>query len=218
MTSQTVQDRRRSLLVAEFALLYLAAPLGHLIFFERLGLFGPLAAITAVGILLLSLTPGFAWRELVHVAPLRRWLPFVLAFALVTAAIVGALVMALVPERLLTFPRYRPQLWATIMVFYPLVSVLGQELFFRKLFYRRYAGLFGSGTLRIAVNAGVFGLAHAFYQNPVAIGLTAIAGVVFAWAYERSRSFPLVVLLHSLGGQIVFTLGLGVYFYHGAIG
>jgi hypothetical protein len=27
-----------------------------------------------------------------------------------------------------------------------------------------------------------------------------------------------VVLLHSLGGQIIFTLGLGVYFYHGAIG
>ena len=218
MTTHILQDRRQALRVLEFALLYIAAPLGHLIFFETLGLFGPLAAIVVVGVALLALTPGFSWRELIDVGELRRWLPFVVLFALGAIAIVGTLVLTLVPYSLFGFPKHRPQLWATVMVLYPLISVVAQELYFRKLFFRRYGELFSNGSVRILANGGVFALAHIFYQNLVAVGVTMLAGLIFAWVYERSRSFPLVVILHSLGGQIIFTLGLGGFFYHGAVG
>ena len=217
MSTRILQDRRQALRAVEFSLLYLAAPLAHLAFFEQLGLFAPLAAITVIGVGLLALTPEFSWRELIDVSELRRWLPFVLIFTLGALAIVGTLVLTMVPHQLLGFPRYRPQLWAMVMLLYPLISVLAQEIYFRKLFFRRYSGLFTSGATRILVNGGAFALAHLFYQNLVAVGVTMLAGLIFAWVYERSRSFPLVVVLHSLGGQIIFTLGLGSFFYHGAI-
>lgn len=201
----------------EFAVLYLAAPVAHLAFFDTLGVFPPLAALVAAAVLLLAATPEFRWAELVDVRGLGRWLPLVGAFALVAVLVVGGLTLALVPERQLALPRYQPQLWAGIMVLYPLVSVLGQELLFRPLFFRRYGHLFGSEALAVAANAAVYALAHAFYQNWVAVGLSFVAGLVFAAAYVRSGSFPLVFLLHAIGGQVVFTAGLGVFFYHGAI-
>ena len=55
-------------------------------------------------------------------------------------------------------------------------------------------------------------------MNPVTIGLTVIAGWVMGWAYLRRRSFLLACVLHSVAGQIVFTVGLGRFFYHGAVG
>jgi hypothetical protein len=31
-------------------------------------------------------------------------------------------------------------------------------------------------------------------------------------------SFAYAVVLHGLAGQIIFTSGLGIFFYHGAVG
>jgi hypothetical protein len=44
------------------------------------------------------------------------------------------------------------------------------------------------------------------------------SGTVFAWAYVSQRSFALACVLQAIGGLIIFTSGLGIYFYHGAIG
>ncbi|RDD62418.1 CPBP family intramembrane glutamic endopeptidase [Ferruginivarius sediminum] len=202
---------------AEFALIYIAAPLVHFAFFDTLGVFAPLGVLMLAGVVLLAATPGFGWRELADVRALSGWLPFIVAFAVASVVIIGGLTLALVPERLLSLPRYQPSLWAAIMVLYPLVSVLGQEILFRPLFFRRYGHLFGSQRAAVLANGVVFALAHAFYQNGVALSLTFLGGLVFGWVYARSGSFPLVFILHGLAGQAIFTLGLGVYFYHGAI-
>jgi len=101
---------------------------------------------------------------------------------------------------------------------YPLFSALPQELIFRVLFVERYAGLFPNKAWTVAVNAACFGLAHLFYGNWIAPLLSALGGLVFAWAYVYRRSFPYAVLLHAVAGQIIFTSGLGIFFYHGAIG
>jgi membrane protease YdiL (CAAX protease family) len=213
-TGEPVAKRWRGV---EFALLFVVAPVIHVVFFDALGVFAPVAGMVGVGVALLAITPDFRWRELVQLRGLGRWIPHILGFAVACVAVIGALTLALVPERLFSLPRYQPRLWATIMILYPVVSVLGQELLFRVLFFRRYGHLFASNRLAILVNALVFALAHAFYQNSVAIALTFLGGLVFAWAYVRSSSFPLVLILHALAGQAIFTLGLGVYFYHGAI-
>ncbi|MBK1696060.1 CPBP family intramembrane glutamic endopeptidase [Rhodovibrio salinarum] len=202
---------------AEASLLFVVAPIVHVAFFDILGVFAPLAVVTAAGVLLLAITPGWRWRELVAVSSLRGHGRLILGFTVVAAGVIFALVFALIPYRLFGLPRHMPETWALVMVFYPLVSVLGQELLFRPLFFRRYGDLFAGPVTLVLANAGVFSLTHAFYQNWIALTLTFLGGLIFAEVYRRSRSFPLVFVLHTLAGQLIFTSGLGVYFYHGAI-
>ena len=212
-----VPPGRRTRLAAEFALLFLIAPALQFSFFGTLGVFGPIAAIFLVAAVLLQLTPGWRWRELIDLRGLGRWLPFVAGFALLATAVMAALVLWQRPAAFLAMPRHRTELWLTIMALYPLLSVLGQEIVFRPLFFRRYGILLGGPWTRILVNAFVFALAHLFYQNWVALSLTFAGGLAFGYAYERSGSFPVVFLMHMLAGQALFTLGLGSFFYHGAI-
>jgi CAAX protease family protein len=49
-----------------------------------------------------------------------------------------------------------------------------------------------------------------------AIPLAAVAGLLFASTYERSRSTLLVSIEHALYGDVVFTVGLGSLFYSSA--
>ena len=201
----------------EALLLFVAAPLVHVAFFQTLGVFAPLATVTAVGVLLLAVTPGWRWGELIDLASLHGQWRLILGFTAIAAAVIFGLVFALIPHRLFGLPRYMPETWVMVMIFYPIVSVLGQELLFRPLFFRRYGDLFAGPVTLVLANTGVFALTHAFYQNWVALTLTFLGGLIFAEVYRRTRSFPLVFLLHSFAGQLIFTSGLGVYFYHGAI-
>ena len=212
-----IETAPRAQLWAEFALLFVAAPVAMAFFVGAFPLFGALFAFTVLALLLLARTPGFRPRQLVDGQALRHW-RLIVAYTLATAAVCFGLVMLLVPERLLELPHYRPDLWLKIMLFYPLLSALPQELIFRALFYRRYGHLFAGPNAALAANAAAFAVAHMFYQNPVAIGLTFVGGVIFAVAYQRTGSFLLALILHAIGGQIIFTSGLGIYFYHGAIG
>lgn len=121
------------------------------------------------------------------------------------------------PDSFLGLPRERPRLWVAIMLFYPLLSVYPQELIFRAFFFHRYAPILRTQGRLIIVNALAFGLAHALFLNGIAIGMTVIGGALFAWTYSRTRSIPLVSLEHALYGCFVFTVGLGEYFYTGAV-
>jgi len=42
-------------------------------------------------------------------------------------------------------------------------------------------------------------------------------GWLFGGTYRRSRSLGLVCLEHALYGDLIFTVGLGQYFFHGAL-
>lgn len=208
---------RRLRLAGEFTILFLVAPAVQFTYFGTLGVFGPIAVVCALAAVLLHLTPGWRWREMVDLRGFVRWLPFVAGFTVLAAAVMAALVLWRQPHAFLSMPLERTSLWLTIMAFYPLLSVLGQEIVFRPLFFRRYGFLFAGAWPRIVVNAGVFSLAHLFYQNWIALSLTFLGGIAFAYAYEKSGSFPVVFLMHMLAGQVLFTLGLGIFFYHGAI-
>ena len=50
------------------------------------------------------------------------------------------------------------------------------------------------------------------FNNVHAILITAIVSPIFTYAYLK-KSFFTCVILHALGGQIIFTLGLGKYFF-----
>lgn len=208
---------RRVRLFFEFLLFFVGAPTAMAIFIGHYSLFAVLGAFGALGAVLLHLTPGFHWRELLR-GGLARHVAMILAFAVASTALIIAVVYLAAPHRFLELPLYRTELWLLIMVAYPVLSVIPQELLYRPLFFRRYGVLFPSDGTAIAANAVAFGLGHALYANPIAIGLTTLAGGVFGWVYVKTGSFPLVCVLHALAGQLVFTLGLGIYFYHGAAG
>ena len=207
----------RARLWAEFAVLFAGVPVAMAVFFGQYPLFPVILALAVLALVLLALTPGFSARELLRGPVAGQW-KLIAAFALAGAALSFGLTLALVPERLLELPRQRFGLWLLILLLYPLVSALPQELIYRVLFFRRYGALFPSDKLALAANTVAFGLAHLFYMNPLAIGLSALAGLIFGAVYLRFGSVLLTSVLHGLAGQLVFTSGLGVFFFHGAVG
>ncbi|MCL5775725.1 CPBP family intramembrane metalloprotease [Limibaculum sp. FT325] len=207
---------RRARLWAEFLALFVGTPLLMVAFFGQYPLFPVLIGLSGASVILLAFTPGFRFRELIEGPVLYEW-RLILGFSVLVALACAAVALIMVPERFLELPRHRPELWLAIMLAYPIASVLPQELIFRPLFFRRYGVLFPNVGTAVVANAAAFGLGHLFFLNWITISMTAIGGAVFAWAYMRHRSFLLACLLHAVAGQIVFTTGLGIFFYHGAI-
>ena len=201
----------------EFAILFLIVPVAHVVFFDTFGPFAPLAAVFIVSAVLLGLTPGFRWRELVDCRGLLSHIPMIVILIALCTAVTFGLTLVIVPEMFLGFPRNSFDRYLLVIALYPFLSVLGQEIAYRLLFFKRYGALFPNRTVAIVASAFVFALAHAFYLNWVAVILSFAGGLFFAWAYERTRSFMLVWILHSLAGQVLFTSGLGIFFYHGTI-
>ena len=123
----------------------------------------------------------------------------------------------IVPEHFLAFPREKPAIWALVMLLYPLLAALPQEIIFRCFFFHRYGRLFNGTRALILFNGISFGLFHLFYGNWAAPILSGLGGVLFAWRYSRSGSLPVTALEHALWGNLLFTAGLGWFFYSGSI-
>lgn len=138
---------------------------------------------------------------------LLRFLPF--------AAFLLFFTWWMIPERLFSFPLERPQTWAIVMIWYPVLSVFPQEILFRAFFFRHYAPWLKNERDMLLVNAAVFGWIHVVLQNWVAVAFSAVGGWLFAHTYAKTRSLAAVCFEHALYGCWVFTLGLGWYFYHG---
>ena len=201
---------------AEFVLLYLAAPLALIAAPDAIWTAIPIGVLVALG--LLAVTAGFRWRELVAGPVLGDW-RFLLGFSAATAVVCAGVMAALRPGAMLSLPRVNPELWLAVMLLYPPLSALPQEIIYRVLFFRRYGGLFPDRRVAIAVNAGVFGLAHAFLLNWPAVAMSVAGGAAFSVAYLGREGKPgglwPAVILHGVAGAILFSFGLGVFFYHG---
>lgn len=201
----------------EFATLFAGVPLAMSATFGLYPLFPVIIALAGVSCLLLQITPGWKWKMLWKGPVLGEW-RIILLYILATLATCLAVVFINIPERFLEIPLNRTGLWVMIMVLYPLVSAFPQEIIFRSLFFERYGVLFPNAWAAIVINGAAFGLGHLFYENWITIAMTGCGGAIMAWAYLRNRSMLLAWVLHSIAGQILFTVGLGVYFYHGAVG
>lgn len=164
------------------------------------------AGIVAVS---LGLNGKLRWRPASFMAGIgpviKRFLIFAPAITLLT--------WVFMPEHIFSFPRTMPQQWLTVMLLYPLLSVWPQEIIYRTFLYHRYAPLFGQTAGYVAASAVLFGFMHIIFLNPVAIIMTVIGGALFASDYARHQSLMLACLEHALYGCLIFTLGLGVFFY-----
>ncbi|WP_438381675.1 CPBP family intramembrane glutamic endopeptidase [Asaia sp. BMEF1] len=120
------------------------------------------------------------------------------------------------PAYFLELPRNKPGFWLLILLLYPLLSVWPQEMLYRAFLFRRYRLLLNTASARIMTSAAAFGFAHVIFLNWIAIVLTTAGGALFALDYERHRSLRLSCLEHSLYGCLIFTIGMGRFFYTGA--
>lgn len=200
----------------EFAVFYLVLPVVLALWMPHRALFPVLLAMTAAGAWLLGRTEGFRWRELGRGRGGIGW-GLVAGFALAVAALSAGVVEALVPGQLLALVRERPAFYALIVLLYPILSALPQEVLFRVLYFRRYGALVPGGRIGLAVNGAVFSLAHLMFWSWVVAAMTFAGGVIFAWAYERRGSFALAAVLHSVAGWVLFGMGMGAFFYLGNV-
>lgn len=210
-------DQRRWWLIGELGLLFVVAPLlmRHAVYTFHVPLFYALPPVLLGIIAFLFFDPTFRLRrELLRGISWPTVRSILIVFA-TGAVIVAGLVTVAMPERLFALASERPGKWLKIMALYPFTSVLAQEFVYRVFFFHRYGPLFSNRVLLIVVNGLVFGLGHALFRNWIAVGGTVVTGMLFAWRYERTRAFWAVWFEHVLWGWLVFTIGLGVYFFTG---
>lgn len=202
---------RHAWLWCECAVIYGALPL----MFCHAGLrrvkLPALFALLMIAMLLASRTAG--WRAVLRLGALRPYLRGILWRAALVAGVIVALTYWLRPEDLLRFPRTRPGIWALVMLLYPVLSAYPQELIYRTCFFRRYAPIFPSATMMLLASSSAFAWLHIVFWNVPAVVLSLLGGIMLSHTYQRSNSTLAVTTEHALYGCLLFTIGLGRYFY-----
>jgi uncharacterized protein len=206
---------RSSRLIAEFLFLFLLLPLGFRFKPFPFPLIPALWLIAAYCFYRLWQDPSFDRSLLWNRQVLPRYLAQILLIFSVLALLITAGVFFLQPERLFILVRKMPVLWAIVMVLYPVLSVYPQGIVYRAFLFHRYRNLFSHRLVMIVVSAAAFSFVHIIFRNVIAVSFTLIGGVLFAWRYRESKSLFTSSLEHALYGCLMFTIGLGEFFYRG---
>lgn len=204
----------RIALWSELVLLFFGAPLAMALGLLPGGKLFWLVAATALCLVWFARTTGLRAEALLGFR--RRPDLRALALRIVLAALLLlALVLFFTPRSLFLFPRQRPLFWLLVVALYPLLSAYPQELIYRGFFFRRYAPLFPDGPGLVLASAAAFAWLHVIYHNAPAPLLSFCGGLIFAEGYRRGRSLFWTTLEHAAYGLLVFSIGLGRYFYGG---
>ncbi len=202
--------RQPSWLKIEWVLLFVLLPV-FLLSAPRFVLFGLLwgAAFMAFVYLYRHNKKIFQWH-----AHRGEWIK-VLVRGVFVGLVLFASAFLYLPERFMALPFERPFLWVAIIILYPILSALPQEVLYRAFMRVRHSFL-NTEFRFVLASAVAFALAHLMFGNFVALILGLIGGAIFARTYWRTNSFGLVWFEHSLYGILIFTSGWGWYFYLGA--
>lgn len=204
-------------LAIEFITLFLLLPLAYRFSPVQLSPLPILWGVALYCYFQLRRTGGHSFSQVWNIAALPKQLPAILLPWLCFSILAGIAVWRLAPQSLFVLVRHRPWLWALIMLLYPVLSVYPQSLIYRAFLMMRYPALFPSPIALVILSAAMFSFMHIIFRNPVAVILTFIGGLLFAWRYHHSGSLAASTFEHALYGCLLFTLGLGEYFYHGRI-
>ncbi len=200
-------------LAIEFLIIFFLIPLvviliNLFISNQKVFVFLPLFLVFFLSLYLLKKTPSFSFNSL------KKKIDWKFFFLISLVFVISGFFYTMILDRNLLFnlPKNYFFLWVAVMIFYPIFSVIPQEIIFRVLFFERYSCLFKNQFLYLILNSIIFAYIHLVFQNFHAFFITLITSPVFAHAYVN-KSFKTCFLTHTIGGQLVFTYGLGKYFY-----
>jgi membrane protease YdiL (CAAX protease family) len=202
-------------LITEFLVLFVAMPLAYR--------FAPWTVPALPVLWVVALYCYWQLRRDATFDRSRLWnpRPFAAQFvSIIVLFLTGALLLYLgvrlfEADLLFNLVRAKPRVWATLMVFYPILSVYPQGIIYRSFLMHRYASLLSSEWTLILASATAFSFMHIVYQNPIAVTLTFVGGLIFARRYSLTKSLLTSSAEHALYGCWLFTVGLGDFFYHG---
>jgi len=204
-----VSTVKKNRLIFEFVLIYLLIPIILFFIKSKIAIFLVLISIFILSIFLLNKDQKFKFNNL------KTKIHWKLCIILTILFFVTIYIYTFFLDQnlLFKFPLKHFFLWLVVIIFYPFLSVVPQEFIFRVLFFHRYSPLFKNRIdCSIIINTFIFSYSHLVFSNFHAILITTIASPLFAWAYIK-RSFATCIILHSIGGQLIFTIGLGKYFF-----
>jgi uncharacterized protein len=171
----------------------------------------PPAVAWALLLLLARGDPTSIGRRLRPVQGLRYW---VMATVKIGAAIGGLIVAG---GTILVLAGRIPRLYATgpdrlwpVFIHMCLFAPVVEELIYRLVLCAGAEPLLGPWPT-IAVSGLVFGALHVLYGNPDPANL--VAGFFLTWAYLKSRSILVPVVLHALGNVCALTAQLGCWYW-----
>lgn len=116
------------------------------------------------------------------------------------------------PELLFLVIKKKPLMWIIGIVGYPLLSVYPQELIYRAYFFQRFERYIKNEVVLVLLSAVAFSYMHIVFKNWYAVLFTFPGGVLFGRSWLKTRSLALPSIEHSLYGQLLFTIGYGIYF------
>ena len=205
-------------LLAELVVVFGLGPFAYYKYLSQSNLLFPLLwlwAFVCLGVMLVN--KGFDRRQL-------GWRKGEMRSVFILFAVLGgALALAVTVwdfidpklDILFSLVRRNTGLWLAIMIGYPVASVYPQEIIFRAFFFHRYRPVFRERWMIVAASAAAFAWVHIIFGNPLAVALTLPGGVIFAYRYLKTESTLVVSAEHALYGCLIFTVGIGGYFYAG---
>lgn len=215
---ESISLGRRLWLTVELILLFGFTPVlvYALVYEYRMPLFQILPPVFLLFIIFLTLDRSFSWKTTLFRGIRLRDIVSILVIFVVAGPALVVFAQNDVPDRYLAFPRYAFDVWVMVMILYPLISVTTQEIMYRVFFFHRYQALFaGDPQAAIMLNAVLFAFSHIVFLNVTTLVIAFMGGLLFAWRYQTSRSYWALVLEHAIYGNLIFTVGLGKYFFTG---
>jgi membrane protease YdiL (CAAX protease family) len=214
---QIKDDVKRIYLTLEFFTIFALLPTLYVTDLIKINVIFLLLLVTLFCTFWLIRDKSFDKRKLWNLNLLQSKFRRILKVFLINSLILTTLVILFRQEMLFSFVKRAPLIWLMVVILYPLLSVYPQELIYRTFFFHRYRMLFPQRLSMIAASAAAFGYMHIVFENTVAVMMTLAGGFIFANTYDETRSTLAVWFEHSLYGCFVFTVGIGRYFYHGAV-
>jgi len=210
-------ETRPIVLIGEIALLFILAPMfmRYIVYTQQVPLFYALPPVLGIMLALLFFDRTFDIRRELGRGVSQSTLLSILAILLVFGALLSLAVYVWTPEKFFKLSGLRTSRWLKILFLYPFTSVLAQEFVYRVFFFHRYGALFKDFRVLVLANGLAFAFAHVLFRNWIALVLAFVGGMLFAWRYDKTRSFWAVFVEHTLWGWLIFTVGLGTYFFTG---
>ncbi len=207
--------RLRLLLSLELLLIFFGMPLFYYLGLVTIPAIPALLGLALICLIVLWYDTGFHFTDELnfHLPPGKTGL--IIVRFLILGSLLALAVWRVFPDRFLDMPLNNTAFWLLLMVVYPVFSAFPQELIYRSFLFHRYKLVLQNRWVMMGFSVIAFAFLHIIYENWIAIVLTLAGGYLFTKTYIDTGSIWLTTLEHTMYGCLIFTLGLGSFFYIG---